>query len=177
VQRILRSNLFFSPQVYRTCIKSPVDFALGIVRALEGRIGTTALAQAMQELGQKLFYPPTVKGWDGGPKWLDGHTLLYRQNLSLAMTSTEDARFGRRTDPAMLVRQYGKRADSDMVGFFLRLFLDDQVPPETRSNLLRYEQQMSKQTFPVYWTEQDAAGHRVRSLCHLVLSLPEFQLQ
>jgi uncharacterized protein (DUF1800 family) len=176
VERILRSNLFFSPGVYRTRIKAPVDFALGIVRALEGRIGTTALAQALQELGQHLFFPPTVKGWDGGPKWLDGHTLLFRQNLALAMTSTEDARFGRRTDPAALVRRYGKKSDSDVVSFFLGLFLDDDVSPETRSNLLKYQQQIRKQPFPVYWTEQDAADHRVRSVCHLVLSLPEFQL-
>jgi uncharacterized protein (DUF1800 family) len=176
VERILRSNLFFAPHVYRTRIKSPVDFALGIVRALEGRVGTTALAQAMQELGQHLFYPPTVKGWDGGPKWLDGHTLLFRQNLALAMTSTEDARFGRRTDPAVLVRRYARKADDELVSLFLRLFLDDEVPPETRSNLLKYQQRIGKQTFPVYWTEQDAADHRVRALCHLVLTLPEFQL-
>src|SRR5262249_54194181 len=42
VKTVLRSNLFFSEQVYRTRIKSPVDFALGIVRGLEGRIGTIA---------------------------------------------------------------------------------------------------------------------------------------
>jgi hypothetical protein len=29
---------------------------------------------------------------------------------------------------------------------------------------------------PVYWTDQDAADQRIRSLCHLVLSLPEYQL-
>ena len=33
-----------------------------------------------------------------------------------------------------------------------------------------------KQTIPVYWTEDEAADHRVRALCHLVLTLPEYQL-
>src|SRR5207244_1332488 len=32
VETVLRSNLFFSPKVYRTRVKAPVDFALGIVR-------------------------------------------------------------------------------------------------------------------------------------------------
>jgi hypothetical protein len=27
-----------------------------------------------------------------------------------------------------------------------------------------------------YWTEQDGADARVRTLCHLVLTQPEFQL-
>jgi len=67
VETILRSQLFFAPIAYRSRVKSPVDFAVGIVHALEGRIGPTALAQATENLGQKIFYPPSVKGWDGGP--------------------------------------------------------------------------------------------------------------
>jgi uncharacterized protein (DUF1800 family) len=176
VRTVLRSNLFFSATVYRTRIKAPVDFALGIVRALEGRIGTTALAQALESLGQNVFHPPTVKGWDGGPAWLNGQTLLFRQNLALALTSTEDPRFGRRTDPVELVRKHGKKSDEERVDFFLRLFLQDDVPVASRAKLLDYQQRSNRQSMPVYWTAEDAADHRVRTLCHLVLTLPEFQL-
>lgn len=176
VKTMLRSNLFFSPQVYRTRVKPPVDFALGIIRALEGKVGTTTLAIALESLGQNVFYPPSVKGWDGGPAWLNGQTLLFRQNLALALTSTEDQRFGRRTDPAVVARQHGKRGDAEVVEFFLNLFLQGDVPPESRARLAQYVQQAHKQRVPVYWTDQDAADQRVRSLCHLVLTLPEFQL-
>ena len=54
VETMLRSNLFFAPEVYRTKVKSPVDFALGIVHGLEGRIGTTALSLTLEELGQNV---------------------------------------------------------------------------------------------------------------------------
>jgi uncharacterized protein (DUF1800 family) len=176
VERVLRSNLFFSPLAYRTRIKSPVDFALGIVHALEGRIGTVALGQALESLGQSVFYPPSVKGWDGGAAWLNGQTLLFRQNLALGLTSTEDARFGRRTDPAVLAQKYKKQSDDELVDFFVRLFLQDDVPADSRAEMGRYVRQAHKEKVPVYWTEQDAAAHRVRTLCHLVLALPEFQL-
>ena len=185
VETVLRSNLFFSPRVYRTRVKSPIDFAVGTIRALEGQVldperkgslGISALALALEGLGQNVFYPPSVKGWDGGQSWLNGQTLLFRQNLALALTSTEDARFSRRTDPAYLVRKYGKSADAEVVDFFVQLFLHGDVPPPARSQLLEYQQQSSKLHAPAYWTEQDAADHRVRSLCHLVLTLPEFQL-
>ena len=176
VGTILRSNLFFSPEAYRSRVKSPVDFALGIVRALEGRVGTGALARATEELGQKLFYPPSVKGWDGGTVWLNGHTLLFRQNLALALTSTEDQRFGRRTDPAALARCASKASDADVVDFFLDLFLQGDAAPGTQERLLHYAKLASRQTMPVYWTAEDVADHRVRALCHLVLTLPEFQL-
>jgi hypothetical protein len=172
---VLRSNLFFSREAYRSRIKAPVDFALGIVRGLEGKTGTTALAAVLEELGQNLFYPPSVKGWDGGPTWLNGQTLLTRQNLTLALTSTEDARFGRRTDPAALARKHGKDGP-ELVEFFLKLFLQDDVPVESRTRLKEYQKHAQKQTYPVYWTKPDAEEQRVRSLCRLVLTLPEFQL-
>jgi uncharacterized protein (DUF1800 family) len=176
VKTVLSSNLFFSPLVYRTRVKAPVDFLLGIVRALEGKIGTTALAVALEQLGQNVFSPPSVKGWDGGRTWLNGQTLLFRQNLALALTSTEDARFGRRTDPSMLVRKYSEKSDAEQVDFFLRLFLQGDVPPATRERLLHYQKESHTLPMPVYWTAADAGDHRVRTLCHLVLSLPEFQL-
>jgi uncharacterized protein (DUF1800 family) len=177
VETMLRSNLFFSDTAYRSCIKSPVDFALGIVRALEGRIGTTALARKLEELGQHLFYPPSVKGWDGGPTWLNGQTLLLRQNLALDLTSTEYGPFGRRTDPAALARKFGKQSDHDLVDFFLKLFLQGDVPPDARARLASYQQESHAQAYPVYWTREDGADHRIRALGHLVLTLPEFQLQ
>src|SRR6185295_1617485 len=102
VALMLRSNLFFSPAAYRARIKSPVEFAVGIVRGLEGVVGSTPLVQAMENLGQVLFAPPSVKGWDGGPTWLNAQTLLGRNNLALALTSTEDSRFAARCDPATL---------------------------------------------------------------------------
>ncbi len=176
VETVLRSNLFFAPAAYRSRVKAPVDFALGIVRALEGRIGTLPLAAALEDLGQNVFYPPSVKGWDGGTAWLNGQTLLFRQNLALALTSTEDNRYGRRTDPAALVRKYGKTSDAAVVDFFLRLYLQNDVAAETRTRLLAYLDQARKQPVPVYWSKEDAADHRIRSLCHLVLTLPEFQL-
>src|SRR5579884_2830651 len=176
VRTVLRSNLFFGAATYRTRVKSPVDFALGIVRGLEGRIGSTALATALEALGQNLFHPPTVKGWDGGPAWLNGQTLLFRQNLALALTSTEDPRFGRRTDPAELLRRHGRKSDEECADFFLGLFLQDDVPAEARSKLLDYERHAHAESVPVYWTAEDAADHRVRTLCHLVLTMPEFQL-
>src|SRR5205807_2847212 len=139
VARVLRSNLFFAPVVYRTRVKAPVDFVLGIVHALEGHIGSTGLAQALETLGQELFYPPSVKGWDGGPAWLNGHTLLFRQNLALAMTSTTDDRFGRRIDPAAMVRKHGQLSDGELVEFLLKLLLQGDVPAETRQQLLQYQ--------------------------------------
>jgi uncharacterized protein (DUF1800 family) len=179
VERMLRSNLFFSRQAYRGRVKSPVEFALGIVRGLEGSgetrpgVSTANLGLALEGLGQKLFYPPSVAGWNGARAWLNGQSFLLRQNLALALTSTSDNRFGRRCDPAELVRG---QSPERQVEFFLRLFLQDDVPAATRQRLGEYATTLARQNYPAFWTQDDAAAQRARSICHLILCLPEFQL-
>jgi uncharacterized protein (DUF1800 family) len=177
VEAVLRSNLFFSPEAYRGRIKPPVDFVLGIVRGLELRVSTTAIASALETLGQSLFAPPSVKGWDGGATWLNGQTLLFRQNLALALCS-RDARYVRRpspdtiTEPAELVRKHGVEG----LSFVLDVFLQDDVPAETRARLENYLVKVREQKLPIYWEPQDRERHPARALCHLVATLPEFQL-
>lgn len=176
VATILRSNLFFAPEVYRTRVKAPVDFAMNIVRGLEGNVPASALAASLDGMGQLLFYPPSVKGWDGGPTWLNATTLLVRQNLALALTSTTDARFNSRTDPAALARKYAKGTDEDIVAFYLDLFLQGDVPAAARGRVLDYLAKARSQPKSGYEADDFAASHPVRTACYLVLSLPEFQL-
>ena len=176
VATILRSNLFFSPASYRAKIKSPVEFATGIVRGLEGRVGTLPLAESLADLGQVLFAPPSVKGWDGGPAWLNAGTLLFRNNLALALTSTEDTRFSTRCDPAVLLTRHGKKSDAEVVEFLLGVFVQNDVPPESRAKLLDYLATAKTTKYPAYWAKEDVENHRLRAVAHLVLTLPEFEL-
>jgi hypothetical protein len=173
---MLRSNLFFSPHAYRAKIKSPVEFATGIVRGLEGTAGPLPLAEALEGLGQVLFAPPSVKGWDGGPAWLNAQTLLGRNNLALALTSGDDARFATRCDPAAVLARHGVKSDVEALHWLLDVFLQGDVPDAAREKLLGYLQTAKGVKYPVYWTSDDAAHHRIRAVAHLVLTLPEFQL-
>lgn len=176
VAMMLRSNLFFSPAAYRAKIKSPVEFTIGIVRGLDGRAGTLPLAAALDGLGQVLFAPPSVKGWDGGPAWLNAQTLLGRNNLALALTSTEDSRFADRCDPAPVLARSGAKTDAKVVHWLLDTFLQGDVPEATRDKLLVYMKQAKDVKYPAYWSRDDVANHRLRAVAHLVLTLPEFQL-
>ncbi|HEY2146912.1 MAG TPA: DUF1800 domain-containing protein [Pirellulales bacterium] len=176
VEMILRSNLFFSPEAYRSQVKSPVDFAVGIVRGLEGKVGAEPLSDALEGLWQRLFSPPSVKGWNGGTQWINSNTLLLRNNLALAITSTQDNRFGRRTDPVAVARKYGKKSDEEIVDFFIKLFLQDDLAADARSTLLDYLSTARKMAYPDYWSDQDREDHRIRAVCHLLLTQSEFQL-
>jgi uncharacterized protein (DUF1800 family) len=176
VETILRSNHFFSPAAYRQRVKGPVDFAVGIVRGLEGTVGPLPLAEELEKLGQALFAPPSVKGWDGGPTWLNAQTLLFRQNLALALTSTEDNRFGRRCDPAAALAKHNRTTDEQVVDFLLGVFVQHDVPKAAREKLLAYLAESKNAKTPAFWTSDDVTHHRLRTVAHLTLTLPEFQL-
>jgi hypothetical protein len=51
------------------------------VRVLECDLPPTLISWGMtRQLGQDLFAPPNVKGWDGGVTWITTNTLLTRYN-------------------------------------------------------------------------------------------------
>lgn len=111
IATMLRSNLFFSPRAWRRRIKSPVEFAVGLVRAMEANVPTLRLAQQLAELGQDLGRPPTSAGWAGGRHWLNPATMLGRLNLAAALLAPSGAYEGR-LDPQALLDKHGwSRAD------------------------------------------------------------------
>ena len=40
-------------------------------------------------MGQRLFQPPSVKGWDGGKKWIDAGSWLARHNYLAGLASAQ----------------------------------------------------------------------------------------
>jgi uncharacterized protein (DUF1800 family) len=74
---------FYSDHAMRTQIKSPVQYIVQTSKLLEAQLPSPVVAQnAMRQMGQILFAPPNVKGWDGGKAWISTSTLLFRYNFS-----------------------------------------------------------------------------------------------
>ncbi len=51
------------------------------------------ISEGLNELGQSLFYPPNVKGWDGGRAWINSSTLVGRTNLISQMIRESSTRW------------------------------------------------------------------------------------
>lgn len=70
---------FYHPDLARNRVKSPVEWLVGLCRQLGRPLPAPALASEMTaQLGQKLFAPPNVKGWDGGLTWINTASLEKR---------------------------------------------------------------------------------------------------
>jgi uncharacterized protein (DUF1800 family) len=174
VERMLRSNLFFSPAAYRRRIKGPVEFALGIIRGLEGAVSTTQLGQDLADLGQSLYHPPTAGGWPGGRHWINRFTLLGRSNLALALVAGSEP-YGDQLNPLATAGKHGRAAPESAVGFLVDLFLQGDVEPSVRQALMKSAGLGSSRSRLGMPAGGDPST-RFRRLTHAVLTLPEFQL-
>ena len=162
VEKMLRSNLFFSSSAYRRRIKCPVEFALGIVKALEAMVSTTQLADDLADLGQNLYHPPTVNGWTGGKHWIDSAAIIGRDNLAWAMLRGSDP-YGNKLNPFTITRKYGHTTVESVSRFMLDLFIQSDSKADVYENLTR--------------TAQDGnMDERIRRLAHATVTLAEFHL-
>ena len=168
VETMLRSNLFFSDTAYRRRVKGPVEFALGIVKALEGNVATAPLGGALEALGQDLCQPPTVKGWEGGQSWINWSTIIARSNVVRALLIGEEP-YGDRLDPLKFAGKHG-HADLEAASrFLIDLLLPGEVEAGVRESLLAATAE------PGDPAGADASG-RLRRLVHRIVMQPEFHL-
>ncbi len=83
LRRMFLSREFYSPEVVRRQVKSPVQWLVGTCKVLEIPLPNGETCEGMlRQLGQTLFAPPNVKGWDGGRAWITSSTLLLRYNFA-----------------------------------------------------------------------------------------------
>ncbi len=86
--RLFLSQHFYDPAVRNEQIKSPVQLVVGAVRSLGAPARELAtLNDAMGMMGQSIFFPPSVKGWDGGRSWINTATMFVRQNTLVYLLS------------------------------------------------------------------------------------------
>ena len=175
---LLRSRLFFAASSWRARIKSPVEFVLGIAKALELRSDCRAIARALTNLGQSLFAPPTVKGWDGERAWISAQWIVARANTAMNATALRGGPAESRFAPRSLLERAGtKAAPAELVQLVADLLLDGALPAAAQPALLRYVTHNDGNK-ELKWNPKDdgLVDNKLRGLCHLVMALSEFQL-
>ncbi|MFT4640155.1 MAG: hypothetical protein ACI8T1_003480 [Verrucomicrobiales bacterium] len=189
---IFTSKAFYDERLIRTHIKSPVQFLVQLARQLEiPSIPLNVVTTALSSLGQALFFPPNVAGWEGGKSWINTNTLLTRYNIAgLLVKGASDPKhmqtvmkggnkqmFSRKKQgelrhydgPNMdkLAPQALRETPPELVkALTYRLFQDD-LTPKHRENFDSYAESKKDERF----TDAEVA-----ELLHLMMSTPYYQL-
>ncbi len=165
LRRMLGSNLFFSPPARRQKIKGPVELAVGLLRSLEGMASTSQLADDLAALGQAVFQPPTVKGWDGGREWITSATVLGRIDLAWALVSGTRLGYGKKIDVVAVLKKQGIGDVSAAVDRLALLLLGEPPSAELKLKLIA-----------AAGGQEDPDSLRYARVVQALASLPEFQL-
>jgi uncharacterized protein (DUF1800 family) len=185
VRMILRSKHFYSTYAVRQKVKWPVEYAVGMVRMIgvgvTGRITVNpySLLGVLELMGQQLYAPPNVKGWEAGKAWLNTATVLARHNFAHSLVNGMGdlndyaKRFNLQTffpaaNPLAFVLRLGIKEPAKIVDFYSDLLLPGEVRPEVRTKLIAHIGDADPET--------EGFAQRCRDALFVLLTLPEYQL-
>ena len=163
---------FYSPRARATQVKSPVQWMVQAARETGRQLLPPGVALPLAaELGQNLFMPPSVKGWDGGTAWVNSATLIRRSNTAL-LFSTAAPPLPVETEPMdaaawAAVAPREMRGDPVSLGRRLEeVFLAVSPAPATRQRL---QAVLAQGSFP-------CSDETVREASTVLLGCPEYNL-
>src|SRR5438477_7649296 len=192
LREIFSSREFYSDASMRNQIKSPVQFLIQTPSLLATDPPAPPVAQtAMRQMGQILFAPPNVKGWDGGKAWVSTSTLLFRYNFANylingdAMRPAPDPAKQKNADPgfrggpafanlpprppidvAKIIPSELRAKPTELVTHLSTRLFQAPAPEKDRTAFLQY----------LKAREPDTGDATMRGLLHLMMSTPQFQL-
>lgn len=127
VETILRSGVFYSEANIRSHVLGPVEYLVGVIRNLElcdSPPSTLVLAEWVSRMGQDLFYPPNVGGWNEGRSWLATRTVIARANFAHALAAGKLWHPLQKPDVDSLFKQY-ETGDQTITQWLANLFWGD----------------------------------------------------
>lgn len=185
---------FYAPGVVNNLVKSPVQWLIGTARMLECELPSPLVCAAItRSLGQDIFAPPNVKGWDGGLSWINTNTLLTRYNeanalLTGSLDSMTDQDFALRPggQGGQYVKRLAERTQRYRTGGVAVAKL---VPPEDRADHSALALALQKRLLPIglslakQKTLADFLSSKpvltdadIIAALHLIMSTPEYQV-
>jgi uncharacterized protein (DUF1800 family) len=178
LRAIFTSETFYSEKAIRAQIKSPIQLAVNAIRTLKiENPNIPPLVGLLRQMGQDILNPPNVKGWDGGPLWMNTTTLLARYNFAKfilndgALVDAESAR-ARSYPPKLDHLLAGAQTAEESVDRLTATLLGEKLSGEKRAVLVNVLHS-GGQTFDPSTPE---ATSKLRSLAYLIASTPNFQL-
>jgi uncharacterized protein (DUF1800 family) len=165
VRYILRSHWFNDPDVWFTRYSWPVEFVVRAIREV-GWTGFSvdAARTPLTNMGQTLFEPPDVNGWELGAGWFSTGTMLARMNFAATLAANQRFNLVRAAGPA--------RISPDQL---LDFFLFERLSPSP-FELNPYRELLAYVNTASPWTGSDAqVNAKAAGLTRLIVGSSEYQ--
>lgn len=176
LRAIFTDEVFLSNKAYHAKIKSPAEYVIGTLKLLQINELDAGIPKAMEKMGQSLFMPPNVKGWDGGTAWIATDKMMQRFNFASKMSTERFNEVLRQSTPLQIVEKQGLNNSKQIVEYFLALMLDSDVPASTQKRLVAYVASDINGNPVDRIPDEKTLDAKLRGLTHLIMTLPTYQL-
>jgi uncharacterized protein (DUF1800 family) len=176
MQAIFLHPHFISDKALHAKIKSPAEMVVGTVKTLQVNKLDADLPAVMSRMGQSLFQPPNVKGWDGGRAWISTNTMMERFNFAGRITQRKFDSLEGYISPSQLIANQNLTDADELVDYFLNLLTDNDVSKITRQSLVSYVSSGLSDGESANLQDNKLLDMKLRGLVHLIMTLPAYQL-
>jgi uncharacterized protein (DUF1800 family) len=176
LKSIFSDKSFCSDRTYHAKIKSPAELIVGSLKILQIESLDNDLPQMMGAMGQDLFHPPSVKGWDGGNAWISSETMMERFNFAARIVSTRFDELTRKSSPTQLIERHNLKNALELVNYFSDLLVDGDLPRSSRDKLVEYASSDLDGKKISMIEDERTLDAKLRGLVHLIMTLPTYQL-
>ncbi len=93
LRRLFADPAFYRDEVVGRRVAPPIEWLVGNARRLDLSAPGQMVLNMGDVLGQRLFWPPSVKGWEPDMAWITTATMMYRSNMAgimLGLVSVQD---------------------------------------------------------------------------------------
>lgn len=176
LKTLFRHPGFKSETAFHAKIKSPAELVVGTIKTLQVQNLDGDLTASMSRMGQSLFEPPTVKGWDGGNAWISTNTMMERFNFATRITQQKFDAMEGYISPSEMVANQGLTNARTMVDYFVSVLLDDDMPSSARGDLIKYVSSDFEGKPIAAIPDDKLLDAKLRGLVHLIMTMPTYQL-
>jgi len=171
VAAILRHPALYADLDRPDMVKCPAVFVAGNLRTIGAGVDRDSWAWLMEGMGQYLFEPPSVAGWEWGPAWLSTNSIRARFHaVNRLFHDHGPLEVPDNSTPTDLTPQQALDRARAAVG-------DPWTSPETDAALLRMGEALFSDVKPrEQWKRVQRSDQRERAFRHLLLSGPDAQL-
>lgn len=176
LKAIFKHPSFLSEKSYHAKIKSPVELVVGTLKHLEIQNLDADLPTMMSRMGQNIFNPPSVKGWDGGAAWVSTDSMMERFNFAARATAQKFDEMHYYASPSELVYKQNLKNAGQLVDYFLNLLVESDMPLTCRQRLVKYVSTDLTGKSVAHLSDDRTLDAKLRGLVHLIMTSPAYQL-
>jgi uncharacterized protein (DUF1800 family) len=166
MREVFLSPEFWDPSSYWARYSWPVEL---VIRSLKD-VGWTGFSvdsalTPLANMGQTLFDPPDVSGWDAGQSWFSSGAMLARMNFASTLAANQ------KFNLAAASKAFNRTPQS-FLSYMTGQIATPPVDGSVRSEWMTYLHANGE------WTGSDAQRQlKAPGLVHLIAGSPEYQLQ